>query len=479
MHIAERKLLELQEELAGIKAEFEWWLADAGEERPLRKHQSQITRLTDQLRGLADRVEKEIGRVSQDGDDILRVNRDLQLRILEVHRLWDYFRSKLNLRYVAWFGPYLAAADEFAWACYKQALDHDCRGVPAADIKAAPLVFLSGEFSPFIHLRQSPFEVEDVEDALDSVDFLQVLFALPVPVIGLPWYQVAHLPDVVAIAHEVGHDVERDLGLTTTMEGHLRAVTATIPGPQRNRWFAWLPEVFADLYGVLGAGPAFVSTLTDLLATDPTQVAAESAAAGPRPAKHPPATLRIALAARALEQTGFTQEAADQRDAWAEAFRSNAEETDPIEPFMDDAEAIVRGLLTGKYRQFGDLELQDVVSFSMDQQTAADTAAEAVLDGLEPPSDDIRCLVAAARLAFDRNPARYYLVEEGTKTSQELILDRAMESMGDSPRADEDKPVATPAEDRAAGAALFDLITELTNKRVTDTAEPYRGSETR
>jgi hypothetical protein len=462
MRIAERKLLELQGKLAGVTAEFGWWLADTQEARPLRKHQSLIIRLTDQLGGLAGRVQDELGRAGQDGGDILEAGRDLQLRILEVHRLWDFFRSKLSLRYVAWFGPYLAVADEFAWACYRPALDSDGRpGVPAEGIRTAPLVFLSGEFSPFTHPRQSPFDVEDVEGALDSLDFLQVLHALPVPVIGLPWSQVAHLPDVVAIAHEVGHDVERDFGLTSVMEGHLRTATGAVPGPRRNRWFGWLPEIFADLYGILSSGPAFASALTDLLA-----VAAESA--DPSPARHPPAALRIELAAQALEQTGFAGAAVSQREAWAEAYRPGATEGDQARPFLDDAQLVVHQLLAGPYPQFGGRRLAEVVAFSADQQADADAAAEAVLQGLDPPSDDIRCLVAAARLAFDRDPVQYYHRQPGAKTAQELIADQAIRVMGDLPRALDDRPEPAPAADRKAGADLFDLITTLAGQHGTE-----------
>jgi hypothetical protein len=461
MGVAERKLAELQRKLAGITAEFDWWRADAGENRLLRKHQSQIIRMTDQLGGLAGRVEDEIKRARRDGGDILVTSRDLQLRILEVHRLWDFFRSKLNLRYVGWFGPYLAVADEFAWACYRPALDHDSRvDVPAAAVKTAPLVFLNGEFSPFTHLRQSPFEVEKVDGALDSVDFLQVLYALPVPVIGLPWYQVAHLPDVVAIAHEVGHDVARDFGLASATEAHLRAATATLPGPRRNRWFGWLPEIFADLYGILGAGPAFASALTDLLAADPALIAAELAEASP--GKHPPAALRIELAAQALKETGFPGEAAAQRDAWREAYGP----ADPDEPFLTDAEGVILALLDGRYPQFGEQTLRCVMTFSAGQQADADADAEKVLDGQEPASDDIRCLVAAARLAFDRDPGRYHgAAAEGAKTTQELILDRAVAAMNDRPRADGDEPERAPDEDREAGADLFNLITSLARKQ--------------
>jgi hypothetical protein len=87
-------------------------------------------------------------------------------------------------------------------------------------VKTPPLVFLSGEFSPFLHARQSPFDVEEVADAPDSLGFLQIISALPVPVIGLPWYQLTHLADAVLVAHEIGHDVERDLAMTGTIGEH-------------------------------------------------------------------------------------------------------------------------------------------------------------------------------------------------------------------------------------------------------------------
>ena len=38
--------------------------------------------------------------------------------ILDVHRIWEFFRSKLSQRYVDWFRPFLIAADEFVWDCY-------------------------------------------------------------------------------------------------------------------------------------------------------------------------------------------------------------------------------------------------------------------------------------------------------------------------------------------------------------------------
>jgi hypothetical protein len=85
--IAERKLVELRDKLAGISDEFDRWLADAGERRPLRKHHSQITRLTQQLRGLVDRVGIDVVNAHHDRSGVLDDSRELQMRLLEVHRI--------------------------------------------------------------------------------------------------------------------------------------------------------------------------------------------------------------------------------------------------------------------------------------------------------------------------------------------------------------------------------------------------------
>jgi hypothetical protein len=470
VQIAERKLAELRDKLAGISAEFDRWLAEAGERRPLRKHHSQISRLTAQLGGLVERVGQDLDAALGDRDGVLDDSRALQMRILEVHRIWDFYRSKLNLRYIEWFRPYLGTVDEFAWACYALADAHGRRpdaSAPAA--KTAPLVFLSGEFSPFLHARQSPFDVEEVADAPDTLGFLQIVSALPVPVIGLPWYQLTHLPDAVLVAHEIGHDVERDRRMAGTALEHVRAVGNALPAERRAAWIAWLPEVVADLYGVLAGGPAFVAALVDLLAVDPAEVAAEPV--GPPWRPHPPAAVRVAVTTAALEHTGFAAEADAQRRAWAEAYP--AVPTDPTAPLAADVPHVVGALLTRPFPQLGDQALPAVVMFTAAQQKAASAAADAVLDGQRPATGDIRCLVAAARLAFERKPDEYQRAQPPRKSPQQLILERAAEVIDDRPRG-EDRAQPDPAEDRKAGADLLALIERL-DPRPARTARATEG----
>lgn len=460
MRIVERKAVELHDKLAGVSSEFARWLDDGGAGRPLRKHHTQLLRLTDQLGGLVDAMDDELAAARLDGDDVLEVGRNLQLRILEVHRVWDFYRSKFGLRYVEWFREHLSAVDEFAWACLEPATLKDRRELPAAAVKAPPLVFLCGEFSPFLHARGTQFEVEEVADAPDSVPFLQLLTALPVPVIGLPWYQLTHLPDAVLVAHEIGHEVERGFDLEATTVSRLRAVQAELDRNRRGGWFAWLREIFADLYAVLAVGPAYVSALIDLLAADPDDIAAEPA--GPQWTTHPPAALRIAITTAALEALGFETQATELRAAWAEAYPAAAGSA--VTPFLDEVELVGAALLNAPYPQFGGATLPAVVRFTPAQQTETLRTVDQVSTRMAATTTDIRCLVAAARLAFERSPSTYQATPATGRSPQRLILDRIATLIDDRPRSAPLPPASRSLrslrdDDRAAGAALAALLT--------------------
>jgi hypothetical protein len=448
--LARRKLAELHAKLDGIALEFDRWRADAERGRPLRKHQKQICRLTDQLRGVADDVGQRVAALSLDDDDVLIKSRELQTRMLEVHRLWDYFRSKLNLRYVDWISGYLATADEFAWACYEPA--EKATGKRALP-RCAPLVFLTGEFSPFTYARGASFEVEDLPNTVDSDAFRSFVAAMPIPVVGVPWYQVALLPDAVIIAHEVGHDVERDFELTATIRSQLEVGIAGL-ADERDRfaWESWIGEVWADVYGVLAAGPAFVSAMTDLLVGDPRLITLDARAPSPF-SDHPPASLRVEIMTRTLAATGFQAEADRQRDAWSETF--GASDGSPV---FAAAQPVVDALLTGSFPEFGGRTLREVLSFSARQQEFAVGVKGRALADVVPQTADIRCLVAGARLAFDADPVRYGEKDEHRAGAQQRILEQAQRTIGDAPRFREEEQFVTPEEDRAAGLAIFERL---------------------
>jgi hypothetical protein len=125
-------------------------------------------------------------------------------------------------------------------------------------------VFPNGRWSPFARSREDAYELDEAtgnERALDG--FESILQTLPVPLVGIPWYQLAHLPDAVFIGHEVGHLVEHDFELEEQLQAVLGAALPekghdAVPEERRRAWILrWRSEVFADAYGVLTTGPAF------------------------------------------------------------------------------------------------------------------------------------------------------------------------------------------------------------------------------
>jgi hypothetical protein len=115
--LEDRRRAELRSKLSSIGEEFEQWRAASVRGALLSKHSSQIERTTEALAGLVDRIEQDLG--DAEGEAVLGRSQRIERSVLDLHRLWDYFRSKLALRYVPWFQQPLYAVDELAWACYE------------------------------------------------------------------------------------------------------------------------------------------------------------------------------------------------------------------------------------------------------------------------------------------------------------------------------------------------------------------------
>jgi hypothetical protein len=289
--LADRRRAELHAKLASIDLEFGRWREASERGQPLRKHYRQIRRVTKALDAMLIGIAQDVEAAA--GDDVLARARKLERSILELHRLWDYFRSKLALRSVSWFQQPLYAVDELAWACYEPLQLAMTAGGPT-DHKEPPLSFFNGAWSPFAAGRGRVYEPERVEGAiLPTTSVRDAIRKLPIPVVGVPWYLAQHLPDSPVICHEVGHVAEQDFGLTEAVDAALES--AAIPDDERRpAWQSWRSEVFADVFGCLGAGSAFVSALMGFLVDDPAAVARQRLAA-PGWGKYPTTDLRMAF----------------------------------------------------------------------------------------------------------------------------------------------------------------------------------------
>jgi hypothetical protein len=391
--VAERKGVEIQSKLTSLETEFRHWRDEASADGPLEKHHTQVEAVTQELEVPIERLRVRLDGLT--GRELLAKGGAIEGEILDLHRIWDHFRSKLALRYVDHFALYLRAADELAYRCYERA---EARGAP----REPPLLYFGGERSPIIRPRGAALRATAANGDEDPVS--EAVQRLPMPLIGLPWFQVAHLPDAPAIAHEVGHDVEIDLemegAVASAMEQAL--VRERVPEKRRRGWEAWRGEVFADVFGTLALGPAFTATLSDFLAASPDDVATQFQG-HPYWERHPPSALRVLLSTATLELIGgFELEARQLRDAWFDAYPTYA-----MEHFACDVAIVADAVVRGPYVVLGGSGLAELISFTAQAHDRAERDARNVLRDMDPGATDPRGLVAAARLAFDADPAGY------------------------------------------------------------------------
>jgi hypothetical protein len=394
--IVRRKRAELQAKLKALPAELDSWRAlSATGMSPLAKHNTQIRRLAAQVEGLQAQIAADVDALATD-DDVLREARTMEKRLLAVQSVWEFFRSKLVLRAQPPFDMFLRSSDAFAWACYAPMLARygDLQGAR----REPPLVALQGEWSPFAIPRDRRYQVMRTPGGwINSTPFVAVISSLPVPIVGVPWLHLEHLPDLLVVTHEIGHIVEHDFGLETTVE---TAITRALNGNDRAAaWAAWRGEVFADLFACYAAGPEFVWTLVDLLAQYEADVATEVLSDdGKGWGTYPTTTLRVLLNVAALEALDYASDAQQIRAEWTASYPRHA--MGRFEPDLGVVASAVLGRGSGI--------LPDDLRFANTGQQAQ-TAARLLRQDLPLAGDetvqDARAIVAAASAIYRREPS--------------------------------------------------------------------------
>lgn len=441
MSLADRKRIELTAKLSSISDELSAWVDASAEGEVLEKHHTQVGRLNTSIQIAIEAVAPLLA----PGVNVLSTWTAVEERVLMIHQVWDQFRTKLAHRYVPTLRSHLDVADDLAEACYRPAVDVAIGAGVVAEgaVREPPLVYFTSFATPFTMVRGSTDVTVDA--AVLSDDQLAVaLRQLPVPIIGIPWFQLDHLPDTVIVAHEVGHDVEADLGLTDRI---VELVVGAVPD-RADQWVSWASEVFADVWGTLGAGEGFVSALLDLIATPPVVEPATTTG------RYPPAPLRAVVVCGVLELigadgAGFLRRWEDERGSLG----------DPAD--VEAARAVTRALFDGPYRAFDEQGLRH----ALPPRPPTEATDDVVRLGRQMTllGEDPRGLVAAAALAFAKDPEAYVLGELGQIVRERVVALREQgtrDTLGiRGLDAIDDDPVAMfAAYDRAAGLALLDLL---------------------
>jgi hypothetical protein len=268
-------------------------------------------------------------------------------------------------------------SDNNSWLCYHPIYQHG--------LKQPPLVFLNGGYSPFTLTRRDSFQAESVPlELIRSRPLLEVMGSLPFPVVGVPWYQYGSLADLTVIGHEIGHNAEADLQLTSAIENAIAGAVDDVA--RQTKWKEWASEVFADLYGVIAGGPAFVSALARFLAHENSQVKTPG---------YPPVPLRVRFNITVLtELGGCTQECANLAAKWNSAFPLAAHQNDYVKDLALVAAALLDNVSAGPQK------MRDWMPITHHAR-AREIANKALNRETIKPTESFCALAAAVRLAYD------------------------------------------------------------------------------
>jgi hypothetical protein len=398
---------------------------------PLEKHRSQLDAVGALLgAAVADvRVRLTDGRAHE-----------VPGRVLDLHHVWDFYRTRFLLRQVRAYRRFLDVADELAWETYGPVVR-----LAGARPTEPPLVGFSRAASPRAHRRGGAYHDLLPRGGVHTPEGRAAAARLPFPVIDVPWSFGSHLPALLTVAHEAAHHVDDDCGLGAEIAG--RVAGAALAPDRRAHWARWAGEAFADVCAAVLCGPAYAAVLADLLDSDDGGEGTEGAEGhvderdfdGP----HPPPGARLRLAAAAARLAGHP----DAQDGDEKGGKDTG--------YGDEADIVARTFMTGGWSGLRGLSL---VGLLVPERASAGAAvpegARRLLAGGPSRCSSTAGVLAAAALAFRCDPAAYDRRDVGERAVSDVLALRAAGTRaggGPEPR-DEEGHSGT---HRAAGRALL------------------------
>jgi len=350
--------------------------------------------LMDRIRSVVEMTAQKMAASASQGDTndnaaFQQLKSENTAVIADAERVWQFYWEILSQRQT-FVAPMLLAADRVALDCYQwiwQGLGR-ARSVPTPP----PFTFLESGIGPATYRR--------------GVTMARIgRLPNPFPLIKLPYHRMATPWTLGALPHEVGHNLQSDLGLWLAVPRALvmRFTQHGLPRQVRMVWVRWCKEIWADLIGVLLIGPSYIGSLMDVVGRN----VPETMAFSPR-GVHPIPWLRVLINLELLQRMGFEQEARAYRAAWLSLYPpSSARQIPPFlrESFARAVKLCVDTVAFTPYPQLGGKTLQQVIAFRPQDQQVAIEAARRLGKGTDPGINPERFLIAAARIAFDRRYA--------------------------------------------------------------------------
>jgi hypothetical protein len=279
-------------------------------------------------------------------------------------------------------------------------------------------------------------------------DAVKQLVTASIGIVSLPACYRGHPLIWPAVAHETGgHDVlHADPGLLQELE---TTVQREVPGGLGRLWASWIDEAASDVYGLLNLGPAFAVSLAAFSAA----LRASSQQGSPMPLgaigtnlmlyngqpldAHPVDILRVYLASGAVG--ALTQLRPTVQRDWIDLLddiggkaAGGARDIEIIEltktkkvvqrlpiPAMADTARVVGKLIaTTQLASLGGHSIQDIETWSDEDEFAATTVREKVRAGssLVGAGDDAQ-LLAGTTMAFYEAPSAYGKITKTLETA--------------------------------------------------------------
>lgn len=424
----ELSTLEASRRIEVMPSEFKEWQRAASEnEDGLGLHTSQLVTLGDLLESLTQLQRDRLRDRPPDDASVAYAQAELDLtdEIIGAYELWSAFRVVFELRRDERFRPLLNAADLVAASAYATAMAQAdaWKVVPPDHHREPPLVCAEAVGSPATAARGS--RVSGLSGTIRR--FRSEL--TPIPLVLFPADRLGDPWTYASLAHEVGHDLEADLGFFTEAieAGCTRLSHAGVVRARRDAWEGWGPEVVADAVGVVLGGSGFAMGLAAWLQS----VALADVFANRNADRHPPPHVRLRLLEGLFRASSIP--------AWIpladELAASLAAADVPAwqRPFDEDAAPFAEAVLCTQLSAFKGHAIADLAPDLAGDAAITEQLSRYMRMGGDPtptpqgpPEFPARLVPAAAALAIRESPA--------TAEQLDSIKERTLDYIVDIPR---------------------------------------------
>jgi hypothetical protein len=364
---------------------------------PSSAHIDEVNRLIGGLRrqlvGIVERLTQVgsnlNGSTTPDLDALLLYRERAERGVKLIEKVWAFYLELFGQRQTR-FAEMLLAADRIALDAYQTIWVG--LGVARSIPSPGPFSYMETGFTPATFRRG--ISLSRISKQIN-----------PFPVVSLPYHRLVNPWTLGAVPHEVGHNLQNDLGLWEVVPQRIaaRLLQAGIDRDTALTWTRWHKETWADLCGLLLSGPAVVSSLLDVVARTPFATTAFNPGG-----VHPTSFLRVLINLELLRRMGFSAQAAGFDRLWRRMY------PDPLmggipprmwESFPRACELVVDTICFQPFPQLGGKALAEVVRFRPDHYQMTEEAGVRLARGVDPGIIPARFLIGAARLAFDRRLA--------------------------------------------------------------------------